>query len=201
MYYPLSLLQLSCSAYLSCRESTSASVFMAFPKCFKMELNKWAEIRFWTEFLFLFRRAGCDTESFTTLAMRNSFGAFWKIGEDDLLSVMMKAQGCVSFKARFIALRVSGLHYIWVGCRMSVVLSGEWNSWGCQWNHKHLWISFERCMNVASLTPTYLSVLSLKEASSFAVVCVYALLKLLLFLVPYQVLMLRGLKLYSFCDR
>lgn len=76
MYYPLSLLQLSCSAYLSCRESTSASVFMAFPKCFKMELNKWAEIRFWTEFLFLFRRAGCDTESFTTLAMRTASACF-----------------------------------------------------------------------------------------------------------------------------
>lgn len=90
---------------------------------------------------------------------------------------------------------MGGVQNVWV------LLSGEWNSRGCQWNHKHLWISFERCTAVARLTPTYLSALSLKEASSFAVVCVYALLKLLFFLVPYQLLMLRGLKLYSFCDR
>ncbi len=46
-------------------------------------------------FLFPFKLAGGDTESFTSLAMWNSLSVFWKIGEDDLLSVMMKAQWCL----------------------------------------------------------------------------------------------------------
>ncbi len=92
---------------------------------------------------------------------------------------------------------MSGLHYLWVGCRMSVLLSGEWNSWGVSVEHKHLWISFELCTTVARLTPTYLPALSLKKASHFAVVCMYALLKFLFFLVLYQVLILRGLKLQA----
>lgn len=79
-----------------------------------MELNKWADIRLLSEFLFPFKLAGGDTESFTSLAMWNSLSVFWKIGEDDLLSVMMKAQGCWIHSSACVwtALRMGGVQNV-----------------------------------------------------------------------------------------